>query len=372
MSSLGTIFTGGRKHSARLRQSFGEAISLPMRASHVAHLDGWRGLCILLVLIGHFVPGMHAIANVGVEFFFVLSGRLMAEILIFKRQPIPLFIKRRMSRVVPALAVYVLLAGVTVNLAIVVGGGPLHIASPIAALLFFHNYLPESQVFAALDHTWSLAVEEHSYLLLVVIAFLSGRRPRLAILLALAICLAAFVNSLRLAAAPPPDAQSIFFLSEIRVASVLLSFAMCIAVRRADLRNLPPAAQLVSPVAALLSILCLVSGPMDPIRLAACTVLAAVAVNGLEVSAASFRKLLEHPLAVWLGTLSFSLYLWQQTFFVAHVKGGMPSAVALVLAVGCAIWSVKRVEMPARDYLNARWARTAALPHGGLAPQQAS
>ncbi|MER8439084.1 hypothetical protein NKH36_02770 [Mesorhizobium sp. M1312] len=50
--------------------------------TRLAHLDGWRGLSIVLVLIGHFfpVPGIN-LGVMGVEFFFVLSGRLMAEIL---------------------------------------------------------------------------------------------------------------------------------------------------------------------------------------------------------------------------------------------------------------------------------------------------
>jgi peptidoglycan/LPS O-acetylase OafA/YrhL len=50
--------------------------------TRLAYLDGWRGLSIALVLIGHFVPvpGIN-LGVLGVEFFFVLSGRLMAEIL---------------------------------------------------------------------------------------------------------------------------------------------------------------------------------------------------------------------------------------------------------------------------------------------------
>ncbi|TIU24619.1 MAG: acyltransferase, partial [Mesorhizobium sp.] len=76
--------------------------------TRLAYLDGWRGLSIALVLIGHFfpVPGIN-LGVLGVEFFFVLSGRLMGEILFIERFPLKKFFKRRFSRIYPALLVFV-------------------------------------------------------------------------------------------------------------------------------------------------------------------------------------------------------------------------------------------------------------------------
>ena len=68
--------------------------------AHVASLDGWRGLSLLLVFIGHFTAYYEA-AALGVELFFVLSGRLMADILILRREPIGTFFWRRASRILP-------------------------------------------------------------------------------------------------------------------------------------------------------------------------------------------------------------------------------------------------------------------------------
>ena len=48
----------------------------------------------------------------GVELFFVLSGRLMAEILFVQKMPLDFFL-RRFSRVYPALFVFVLAMGLT-------------------------------------------------------------------------------------------------------------------------------------------------------------------------------------------------------------------------------------------------------------------
>jgi hypothetical protein len=76
---------------------------------HVDYLDGWRGGAILLLLVGHFaaLPTIsgHSFytGRLGVECFFVLSGRLMAEILFLRQIPIGIFYWRRISRIFPAL-----------------------------------------------------------------------------------------------------------------------------------------------------------------------------------------------------------------------------------------------------------------------------
>jgi peptidoglycan/LPS O-acetylase OafA/YrhL len=340
---------------ARLREAIAGAVSLPRRQSHLSHLDGWRGICILLVIVGHFVPGLGALGIAGVEFFFVLSGRLMAEILIFKRQAIGQFLKRRIARVVPALAFYVLVVGTVVNAIFLYQGSPVQLLSPAAALLFFHNYLPLSATVPAFEHTWSLAVEEHSYLLLVLIALISKRKPRLAAGLALGICVLTFINTLNLSAAPAAGAQFNYWRSDVRVGSVLMSFAACVLLLRGSTGGRLGSMPWLAPVTALLAIICLFTTFLIvPVQATLCTILSAIAVNSLGTSSPSFRHWLEHPFLVWAGTLSFSLYLWQQIFYWFTFVG-LPVYAAIALAVICALWSFKRIEEPARNYLNAHW-----------------
>lgn len=70
-------------------------------------LDGFRGLAIVLVLVGHFLPlpGIN-LGRLGVELFFVLSGRLMAEILFERGARLGPFFQRRFARVYPTLLVF--------------------------------------------------------------------------------------------------------------------------------------------------------------------------------------------------------------------------------------------------------------------------
>ena len=108
-----------------------------VQRSRLAYLDGWRGLSITLVLIGHFfpVPGIN-LGLLGVEFFFVLSGRLMAEILFIERYPLKKFFKRRFSRIYPALLVYVLVTMVALSGSFIA----FKWKAALTALTFTYNY----------------------------------------------------------------------------------------------------------------------------------------------------------------------------------------------------------------------------------------
>lgn len=331
------------------------AARIPLRSGHLAYLDGWRGLCILLVIVGHFVPGLGPIANSGVEFFFALSGRLMAEILTFKRQDIGRFLRRRVARVGPAIAVYVLLIGSALNTALWLQGQPLRVLSPLAALFFFHNYLSHDSAVAFFEHTWSLAVEEHAYLLLAVIVLLARRRPLLCAAIALGICMISVANAFRILALPYNGGQFPYWRSDIRVGSVLLSFAMYILMR-GRAWNIPAWASIAAAVAAVP--LMFAEAQVGPLGLFACSALAAVAVNGLSFSGKAVQSRLASPVLVWFGTLSFSIYVWQQLFYVVVWHAGAPAIICIPLLLACAVTCFKLVEDPARNFLNECWTGT--------------
>jgi peptidoglycan/LPS O-acetylase OafA/YrhL len=137
----------------------------------VAYLDGWRGLAILGVLFAHFFTsaGLNA-GRLGVELFFVLSGRLMAEILFVRNMSVRKFIPRRFSRVYPALLIFVSTLLVASSWLGVLGISPL---SAAASLTFTYNYYSiyiDRNPF--LDHIWSLCIEEHMYFALAIISII--------------------------------------------------------------------------------------------------------------------------------------------------------------------------------------------------------
>src|SRR5262245_65289113 len=92
----GRLIAGGPRWSRRLK----ERLTL---------LDGWRGTAVIFVLLGHFLPvPLFNAGRFGVELFFVLSGRLMGELLFIRRESLPRFYWRRFTRIAPALYGYIL------------------------------------------------------------------------------------------------------------------------------------------------------------------------------------------------------------------------------------------------------------------------
>ena len=135
-------------------------------------LDGWRGISILLVLMGHLLPlGPKAwelngaVAGVGMAIFFTLSGFLIVSVLL-RDDNIRRFLIHRFMRIVP-------LAWLAATIALVCLRAD---ASSFAAhLLFYANEVPWVLT-PATGHFWSLCVEVQFYVFIALIVGLFGRR----------------------------------------------------------------------------------------------------------------------------------------------------------------------------------------------------
>jgi peptidoglycan/LPS O-acetylase OafA/YrhL len=326
-----------------------------MRDGHLNCLDGWRGLAILLVLAGHFLPlGSGGTAGaMGVELFFVLSGRLMAEILILRRAPLGRFVRRRMTRILPAFAAFILICCAMILPSVPPSGQERVLVNAAGALLFVSNYMIVGHDFLTVfQHSWSLAVEEHSYLLLALLAFLTGRAPVAAMRIAALVAVAAMANGIWQCWGVS-DTTGIYARTDVRAASILLSFALCLWLRQRRLphRLLP----WIAPAGIAAALAIAASGAGEMVLFTVGTLSLAVAVNTLEHSVAPLRRLFEERVLRWFGLVSFSLYLWQQPGYAARLDG-TPALLCLAFALLCGTLSFYGIERPARRYLNARGA----------------
>lgn len=134
------------------------------RLGHRRGLDQLRGLAVLIVLIGHGAAEtvLDKAGAVGVIVFFVLSGFLITRLLIEERVrtgriDLRRFYIRRARRLLPALPLALTLCAMA-NL--VMGGHPI-LRPAIATSTYTVNFAGEVGAFS---HLWSLAVEEHFYL----------------------------------------------------------------------------------------------------------------------------------------------------------------------------------------------------------------
>ncbi|MFZ6849418.1 acyltransferase family protein [Undibacterium sp. RuRC25W] len=146
-----------------------------MNATHhtrIVALDGLRAVSILLVLLshawlGHIVPG-----GLGVTIFFFISGFIITRLMITEwdeagRISIKKFYLRRVFRLMPALVVFVM-----ISLCVMQRAGTQWTWIELASVFFyFANYFgifigfSDSLLPSPLSITWSLAVEEHFYMI---------------------------------------------------------------------------------------------------------------------------------------------------------------------------------------------------------------
>lgn len=343
---------------SRLQDDAGPVGQPLKRLEHLAFLDGWRGLAVLLVVLGHFIAGAPVrLGSTGVELFFVLSGRLMAQMLIIRRQPFVEFFVRRASRILPTLFVFATCMMV-ISLGTTIFDTPqTNFTSYVATLFFFQNYLSEPNVSLLFEHCWSLAVEEHSYLLLAAIAALTVRDRRTAMIVAALLAAAALLNGWRLTSEPLGDAQSIYRRSDVRSASILMSFAAYLWVEQRFLSARGKLWGAISPLGLCAGMAILVHpATPDPIRFSLGTFLLAASIATLDLAPAPFRRLFELRALTLVGVISYSLYLWQQPFF--HLtQTNVPTFLGLLLAMAGGVLSFRTIEQPLRKALNSWYSK---------------
>jgi peptidoglycan/LPS O-acetylase OafA/YrhL len=166
-------------HKTTTSEEGQQAASAPRGAGVAGHgsgpipaLDGIRALSVGLVFFSHNGLGNIVPGGLGVTIFFVLSGFLITTLMrveYLQRGTVDFrgFYLRRFLRLTPPL---ILITCLAIALSLTAGlGTPFSGAGLASVLLYFSNYF---EIFQGPSHqppgmgvTWSLAVEEHYYLL---------------------------------------------------------------------------------------------------------------------------------------------------------------------------------------------------------------
>ena len=352
-----------------------------VRMGYRPELDGLRAVAVIAVVAFHFF-GRFQGGFLGVDLFFLLSGFLITRLLLeerhrFGRIRLGRFYARRAARLLPALAV---VCAVTLLVA-ATGLGP-SVGDVLAAigLAFGYaiNWAHVAGVSLPLEHLWSLAVEEQFYIVwpVLLVGLLAWGGMRLARRTAAAIIVIAVVQmAIRFQMGVDFDAMyqgtdgqgAVFLMSGcllgMLVATTPGDLARSLAGRAARLAVIPAGVVLVAWVLAV--------PREDPFWyrggfLVAVVLMAAVVVTALTDGALA-RVLRTAPL-VWLGRLSYSIYLWHVPLR-AWIGDALPSlgwtsaaAVAAVLTLACGALTYYAVEMPIRNWA----ARLLGRPSAGL------
>ena len=294
---------------------------------HFPQLDGLRGLAILLVIAGHTLQYSYASATcgalggLGVLLFFVLSGFLITGLIDREKTQagslaLPRFYFRRALRLFPALFFFLAVVCLLIKLRVIVDT-PWY--AVLACLIYVRDIWGRGY---ATNHIWSLSVEEQFYASWPWIMNAVSR-----------------VNALRIAAGGA-IAVSLFRMVAIqgnwfnywggtfyerpwfRFDSILIGCA--IALRLCDSpdagrfrRYLPRLALPALLWPGLIAWTLWGEAVTHTWFLTLQSVFAALILLHLLLSEDSvYLRVFSHPVAAWLGRISYSWYLWQQLFTV--------------------------------------------------------
>lgn len=347
--------------------------------AHRPDLQGLRAVAILLVVLAHaglpFVPG----GFIGVDVFFVLSGYLITGLLVRELAQngsvaLARFYARRLKRLLPALAVMLcatygaaswLLSGVEARTQLA--------SAPVAATWTSNLYFAFASVgyfdeLASRDlylHTWSLGLEEQFYLvwpvlLLVLFRHGSSRRRasrRVAGLLLPGLGIAFLVSLAASTYWTFAHPQAAFYLMPSRIWQFALGAMVHLAAEGGPVRADADRAWAWPMLAAGLGLILGGAVGLHP-KLPYPGAWALVPSLGAALVIAAGHGLragrggpLAHPVLVWLGDRSYSLYLWHWPVFGVGFSLGLRDQALLslgliLLSLLAAIVSYRVVEHP--------------------------
>lgn len=330
--------------------------------THFPQLDGFRGLAVLLVLVGHgiqfsigalsYVAG--SLAALGVLLFFVLSGFLITGLLYREKLEtgevnLGNFYARRVLRLGPGLFVFLAITAGLVALKKITDVPWYEIA---VCLLYVRNIYGRS---LSLGHLWSLSLEEQFYFLWPQVL----KRIEASRLLKYTVISCALICAWRGYAIYQHlfdyNVGIYYTRPYMRFDSILIGCCIALAAARSE-AFLKFTARISSAPAVLAAWGLLFvwtmfgeqwSAPLYiTIQMLGCAlVLAQIALGKQHFMAPLFTS----RALRYLGRISYSLYLWQQLFLVTkNPSWGVlrTPPVNVLLAFACAMISYHFVEAP--------------------------
>ncbi len=333
-----------------------------------------RAIAVTAVLCFHQGFGWAEGGYLGVDLFFVLSGFLIAGKLINERRAsgrvdLVGFWAGRFRRLLPALLF--VMVGVAAYAQFFAEPVTLHDIriDGFAALAYVANWrfiLDDVGYFAGtaapspVRHLWSLSVEEQFYLLFPVLLVVLARRARSArqLVPTFAALVAASTMWTGYLAWRGAEPTRLYEGTDTRLATILIGVVVAIVVRtwRGPPAGLGPAAGVGAAVAVAIAVVARGDArwmyPLGQLGFA-------IAVAVVIAAAATLRRgpaiaVLSSAPFVWLGAISYSLYLWHWPVYLVltpdrtGLHGLVLFALRVAVSLGMALVSYHLVEQPIR------------------------
>lgn len=341
------------------------------RLGYRPELDGIRAVAVVAIVAGHLFWFFPRLAQdlggffLGVDIFFALSGFLLTGLLIEERErngrfSFGGFYVRRAFRLLPSLVV--MLTTFVVFTVVTDGEVRKALRSSLFALFYVANFASahDPAGFAVqLDPTWSLSVEEQYYLiffplLVLLLARVRSTRTVLWVLGAAIAAVAAWRFALTLS--PGVDLHAVYIRTDTRADALLVgpfaAFLVYGGFRRGRVFKI-----LTVVASVFVAVMIATSSQNDlwvfrwallPVDVSVMIVILAITLSQNRV-----RALLSSAPVVWVGRISYELYIWHYAIFftVATRMGasGMTAGFAVVVSVAVAAATHRFVARPFLD-----------------------
>ncbi|HEC2175798.1 TPA: acetyltransferase [Staphylococcus delphini] len=359
--------------------NFNQRDRKPISPRYMPGLDGIRAVAVIAIIIYHLNPQWLWGGFLGVDTFFVISGYLITSLLLTEyhntgKIELTSFWLRRVKRLIPA--VLFLVMGVLVLTLIFM---PTEIqkvrADSIAAIFYVSNwwYIMQNvdyfEQFAVqpLKHLWSLAIEEQFYLVfpIVLLSLLSFIRRLKSICIIFLILLVISMITMMVLYVPNENVARVYFGTDTRIQTLLMGVLLALvwppfqlkAKVNRKMRMMIDTAGVVG-LAILFICFKFVSETNSILYYGGFFLISAVTLLVIASSvhpSGYFAKFLGNKVFTFIGSRSYSLYLWHYPIIVLihhqFVQGQIPPLVYVVeilLMVLMAEFSYKFIEQPFR------------------------
>ncbi|EJA1895453.1 acetyltransferase [Staphylococcus pseudintermedius] len=359
--------------------NFNQRDRKPINPRYMPGLDGVRAVAVIAIIIYHLNPQWLSGGFLGVDTFFVISGYLITSLLLTEyhntgKIELMSFWLRRVKRLIPA--VLFLVMGVIVLSLIFM---PTEIqkvrADSIAAIFYVSNwwYIMQNvdyfEQFAVqpLKHLWSLAIEEQFYLVfpIVLLSLLSFIRRLKSIRIIFLILLVISMIAMMVLYVPNENVARVYFGTDTRIQTLLMGVLLALvwppfqlkAKVNRQMRTMIDTAGVVG-LAILFICFKFVSETNSILYYGGFFLISTVTLLVIASSvhpSGYFAKFLGNKVFTFIGSHSYSLYLWHYPIIVLihhqFVQGQIPPLVYVVeilLMVLMAEFSYKFIEQPFR------------------------
>ncbi|WP_175632266.1 acyltransferase family protein [Pedobacter ghigonis] len=305
-----------------------------LKKAYFPSLDGWRAVAIILVVLGHSkftvsdtslyyrICNIFIYADLGVKLFFVLSGflittLLMKEMIANQKINFKIFFIKRVLRIFPVFYLYLIVIAILnhfLNLGLISD----HFLGP---LLYINNFSFFQPTWLT-GHSWSLAVEEQFYIIWPFTFVFFGKNLWIFCLTFILV-----VPIMKVIWYYFPAYHEILLGPFIDSADSIFSGALLAILSFKGFFNSKQKIWTINGLTACLiliitmSMFSMHSGYLRFIFYANTNLICnfcicVLIIKTLIIEKSRLYSILNHPLMLKLGIISYSLYIWQQLFIM--------------------------------------------------------